>query len=367
MLNIESVKGKIKHISKTKHVGAEFIWQKYFIDRILKMVSQTEYKDKIIVKGGYLLSSILGIENRITKDLDITLKNTSIDKQNVIKMFNDILKQDKDVVYTIEKTEKIIEGGDYDGIRLLIRVGVGDKFFYLKLDISTGDIITPKEKKITLKSAIGNEDIIIYSYNFETIMAEKLECIITKNTQNTRMKDFYDIYVITQLKNEEINKEVLKKALKNTCEQRNVSKYIKNYKNILKEIKESKQIKELWEKYKLDYQYAKDIKIENICNVIEKVLDKVVDIGEMTVYWFNGSQMERKTQEEFIDIAFNGDKNRGLAYWNKMKENLNNGKKYKDTIYETIVIDNKENKKFIYGIRLNEKIANMLLKKVKEE
>ena len=124
MLNIESIKGKIKYISKTKNIQADFIWQKYFIDRIMKLVSDSKYNDKVIVKGGYLLSSIFGMNRRITKDLDITLKNISIEKSNVIKMFNDILSSDKDIKYSIERAEKIIEGGDYDGIRLLVRVDI---------------------------------------------------------------------------------------------------------------------------------------------------------------------------------------------------------------------------------------------------
>ena len=362
MLNIESIKGKIKYISKTKNIQADFIWQKYFIDRIMKLVSDSKYNDKVIVKGGYLLSSIFGMNRRITKDLDITLKNISIEKSNVIKMFNDILSSDKDIKYSIERAEKIIEGGDYDGIRLLVRVDINNKYFYLKLDISTGDVITPKEKKVKLKSEISDEEIVIYSYNFETIMAEKLESIIIRNIDNTRMKDYYDIYVITQLKNDEINKEILKKALKNTCDKRNSYKEIKDYKNILNSVRKDNKIKELWLVYQQQFKYAENIKIEKICDVIEKILDKVVDIGEMTVYWFNGIKMERKTQEEFIDLAFNGDKIKGFAYWNKMKEDLNNGKEYKDTTYKKIIIESNENKQFIYGIKLNEKIANILLK-----
>ena len=277
MITYNDLKEKSKAIESKYNINHYEVLQKFMFERILERISISKYKNNFILKGGLLLSAIFGIDNRTTKDMDASIKGLNISKEHMLKVLNEILSINLNdgVKFNVVDITDIREDDEYGGNKYKIVAHLQNLKVNLDIDISTGDEITPKEIKYKYPLTFENRSILISSYNLETILAEKLETILRRGHYNTRMKDYYDIYLfLTKLK-KEINVEIAKKAIENTFSKRDSLDVLNDYTQILDDILSYERIKIYWEKYTEKNKYAQGIAFERILEVIRNFLNEI--------------------------------------------------------------------------------------------
>lgn len=220
-----------------------------------------------------LISAILGINLRSTMDMDTTIKGFKLNKDNILAIFNDIIKIkiNDGIIFNIKKVEEIREKDNYDGYRLFLDAIFDEMPISIKIDITTGDKITYREIKYDFNLMLEERKIKIWAYNTETVIAEKFECIIKRGIFNTRIRDFYDIYMLLKTQSKNIDKEILKIAIINTAVHRDSIIYIKNWKETYKTLKTDNNMKNLWNKYRKDNFYANEIEYDDVILTIEQI------------------------------------------------------------------------------------------------
>ena len=274
--NANSFKAKIKNISKDKGIPAQQVQQHYLIEQVLKLISTSSYRDSFIVKGGYLIGQMIGLDKRTTMDLDVTLKGTEMSRENLIHIFEEILCSNTDgFSFSVDKLEPIRQDDEYGGFSLKLNATFDTLKEVVFIDITTGDKITPREITYSMTSIFTNESIKIWTYNLETVLAEKLETIISRGLASTRPRDRYDLFTLYKLRKEEINLEVLKNALENTAEKRKSKDTIYNWEEQVRGIEISDYQKELWIRYQRQFKYAKEISFDNSVQVIREIMQQI--------------------------------------------------------------------------------------------
>ncbi len=275
--NKDSLKAKVSNLASSTNIPNKYLIQSFMFEALLKRISVSKYKDKFIIKGGLLLSSIFGVNLRSTMDLDTTIKGLPLDRTTITKVVNEIISIDlKDnIKLEIENIKDIREEELYSGFNINLKAEFDGLRTNLMIDITTGDVITYKEVQFEYKTLFDNEIVNIMTYNYETIIAEKFEAIISRNIDNTRMKDYYDLYMFVNLKWDDIDKTILRKAIFNTSKKRETLNYIEEADKYIELINEDSKLKSLWKNYQNNYVYAKDISFENTIAAI-KVINGVI-------------------------------------------------------------------------------------------
>ena len=279
--NRDSLKAKASNLSNKTNIPNKYLIQNFMFEALLKRISKSKYKDKFIIKGGLLLSSIFGVNLRSTMDLDTTIKGLPLDRETITKVINDIIsiEIDDNIKLEIENIKDIREEELYSGFNVNLKAEFDGLKTNLMIDITTGDVITYKEVEFKYNTLFDNEIINIMTYNYETILAEKFESIISRNIDNTRMKDYYDLYMFVNLKWDDINKNTLRKAIINTAKKRETLDYIDNASKYIELISDDSRLKSLWNSYKSNYDYAKDIEFVDTINAIKVISEVVVPVG----------------------------------------------------------------------------------------
>lgn len=273
--SVQSVKDKLKNISREKNVDFNSVMRFYMYDRFVERLSKSKYKDNFILKGGFYLSKLFGLDNRSTMDIDTAIRKTKFTEENLIVMINEIISIDvgDNVKFKIEKTELIREEDEYGGLRITINFmleNIKDKFH---IDLATGDPIYPRPDNYKYESLIGDEIYKVWSYNLETILAEKIETILSKLETSSRMKDYYDIYLIYKFKFDTINKEKFRGSVEKTFKKR---KFDADLMTNLSIVKESKVLRERWLSYSRKNSYARDVEFEETLECLEKLIDILI-------------------------------------------------------------------------------------------
>ena len=278
MVSSKDVRLNIKEVANKYNLAYFEVLQRYMFERVIERISLSKYNDNFILKGGLLLSSIFGIDNRVTKDMDTLIKGIDVSKDNMVNVLNEILSLDINdgVKFDIVKVEDIREDDDYGGNRYYIVGRVDNTKVNLEIDIPTGDTITPRELKYKYPSMFQNKSYLISCYNNETIIAEKLETILRRGTFNSRMKDFYDVYIYFTRLNIDIDYNVLKEAIKNTFSKRNSLTYLEDYEKILDNMGNSEKLNEAWADYRRKNAYAFPDALGEILLEIRKCLEEVL-------------------------------------------------------------------------------------------
>ena len=279
--NRDSLKAKASNLSKKTNIPNKYLIQNFMFEALLKRISKSKYKDKFIIKGGLLLSSIFGVNLRSTMDLDTTIKGLPLDRETITKVINEIISIDLDdnVNLEIKNMKDIREEELYSGFEVNLKAEFDGLKTNLMIDITTGDVITYKEVEFKYNTIFDNEIINIMTYNYETIIAEKFESIISRNIDNTRMKDYYDLYMFVNLKWNDINKDTLRKAIINTSKARETLDYIDNASKYIELISDDERLKALWNSYQNNYEYAKDIEFVDTINAIKVIREIVVPVA----------------------------------------------------------------------------------------
>ncbi len=273
-MNSDKLNDIIRKKSRGNNNLAHHFHQMFFFEHVLMRIEKSTYKNNIILKGGVLLSSIIGEDLRTTKDIDATLKSLSLNIQSIKKIFDEILSIDvgDNIKFEIDNIKDIRLEDEYGGFRINVK-GTFDKiktnFF---IEITTGDVITPKEIKYKYKSIFEKKEISIMAYNIETIIAEKFESIISKNVTTTRAKDFYDLYMLINKHKKDINNKNLVRAIKNTFNKRNTELNIDKFKETVKMLKESNTIKNVFINYQKKLENTKNVSFNDTIDTIAKII-----------------------------------------------------------------------------------------------
>ncbi len=270
MINIESIKGKIRSLAEKKKLKSQEVLQIYFFERFLERLSKSQYKNNFVIKGGFLISSLIGIENRTTMDMDTTIKGIALKEEKIKEIVQEIININVDdgIKFEIKDISYIREEDEYENFRISLIANVGKTKNPMKLDLTTGDAITPREIEYTYPCIFRQEDIKIMAYPLETILAEKYETIIRRNITTTRMRDFYDIYTLYKLKKDDIDYKILKEAIERTSNQRGSQKEMQDYEEIIEDIKEDSYLRSLWEVYLSENKYIGDLTFDKVVGVV---------------------------------------------------------------------------------------------------
>lgn len=275
--SVQAVKDKLKNVSREKNVDFNSVMRFYMYDRFVERLSKSKYKDNFILKGGFYLSKLFGLDNRSTMDIDTAIRKAEFTEENIIKMINEIINIDvgDNVKFKIEKTETIRDEDEYGGLRITINFtleNIKDKFH---IDLATGDPIYPRPDNYRYESLIGDEVYKVWSYNLETVLAEKIETILSKLETSSRMKDYYDIYLIYKFKFDKIDKEKFRGAVEKTFKKREFDADPITNLNI---VKESKVLKDKWISYSRKYSYARDVEFEETLKCLEQFINIIVSV-----------------------------------------------------------------------------------------
>lgn len=274
MKNAMQLKAILKNMAKQKNISAQLVLQNYMLERLLERVSVSKYRNNFILKGGFLIAAMVGLDTRATMDMDATLKGYPVNEETVRKMFEEIcaIELNDDVTFAFRQIGEIREGDEYTGYRVALTANYPPLAVPLKLDITTGDKITPREIEYSFKLLLEDRSISILAYNLETILAEKLETVISRSDQNTRPRDYYDIYVLTKLQAHNIDLPSLKEALASTCSKRGSAETVKGYIAIMERVKSSAVMQEQWSKYQQEFDYASDIPFDDTCDTVIRIM-----------------------------------------------------------------------------------------------
>ena len=268
---------KSKQLAKESGLTQLELYQRFMFERILERISVSKYNENFILKGGLLLSAMLGINSRSTRDMDISIKGIDVSQENMLEILNEILSIDINdkVKFDVVNITDIRADDEYGGNKYHIVGKLENLKVALEIDISTGDEITPNELNFEYISIFENKKIYIDTYNIETILAEKIETILRRGKYNTRMKDYYDVYFFLMKLRNDIDLEIFKQALNNTLRKREAFDYYNDYKQILDLIAEDDRIINYWNTYKKKNKYAENIEFKEIVKILKEFLDSI--------------------------------------------------------------------------------------------
>ena len=273
MKTSEQIKGAIRNISKKTGVNPNSLLQMCLFEGILEKLSKSKYSENFILKGGLLISSLIGVDMRSTMDMDITLRGIPLNEISIRKILNEILaiEIDADIEYKLIKLSPIREEDMYEDFCASISCIFGKINASLNIDITTGDVITPREMNYSYSKILEEGTIPIMTYTIETILAEKFETISSRNITTTRARDFYDLYMIYSIYKDKIDKGILRKAIERTSKYRGSFETALQYKEIVELFRESETPKKLWKKYTQNNPYAKDVDFLDTISVYEEI------------------------------------------------------------------------------------------------
>ena len=273
MKTSEQIKGAIRNISKKTGVNPNSLLQMCLFEGILEKLSKSKYSENFILKGGLLISSLIGVDMRSTMDMDTTIKGIPLNEVSITKILNEILaiEIDADIEYKLIKLSPIRQEDVYEDFCASISCIFGKINANLNIDITTGDVITPKEINYFYSKILEEGTIPIMTYTIETILAEKFETISSRNITTTRARDFYDLYMIYSIYKDKIDKDILSKAIERTSKYRGSFETALQYKEIVELLRESEIPKELWKKYTQNNPYAKDVDFLDTVSIFEEI------------------------------------------------------------------------------------------------
>ena len=266
----EQIKGRIKSVAKQNNADARTLMRIYMMERFLERLAQSEYRDNFIIKGGILVTAMIGVAHRSTMDIDTSMKNLNLSAEDALRVVNQVKDIDLDdgVSFEVKDVSNIMDEMEYPGIRVTMNANVGRLITPLKIDIST-----PRAIEFNYDLLLEDRSISLWSYNLETILAEKLQTVLARGILNTRMRDFYDIRMLLDTYEDKVNKAVLKDAFAATCKKRGTDHLQEQAEEIIKIIEADEQLQVLWRAYQKKYSYAAEIDYASVISGVRKLMD----------------------------------------------------------------------------------------------
>ncbi len=283
MRNDSSLKGKVKAMARKNNLKPQELLQMYLFEHLLMRLEKSEYAEAFVLKGGLLISSMMGVAQRTTMDMDTTVVGMDMDAETVRAAISSICLSDvgDDMKYSLERIEPIREDDDYANWRAHLRVRYGKIDAPIKMDVTTGDEIIPGRVEYRYPLMFEEGFIRVPSYPLETVLAEKLETVVSRGIANTRGRDFYDIHTLFRLKSGEIDRESLHEAVVATASKRGSIDRMVNYLTTLNEVRESVTMRDIWASYVLGAPYAAEIKFEDAVDSALK-LSRLARLDELS-------------------------------------------------------------------------------------
>lgn len=271
------LKAFVRNISKGDSGKVQVIIRNYVMERFLERLSLSQYRNLMILKGGTLVAAMVGLDNRSTMDVDATLKNLPLNEDSARKIVEEItaIHIEDGMIFEIKSVTPIMDEADYPGIRIMLDTAIETMHTPLKINFSTGDVITPREVSYSFRLLFEERTISILAYNLETVLAEKLETLLARGTANTRMRDYYDIYVLTNTQEHNIDNTTLKEAFVNTSAKRGSIGLLSDVHLILKEVAESTVLIDRWKNYQRKFDYAADVLWADVMESVSCLVDIV--------------------------------------------------------------------------------------------
>jgi predicted nucleotidyltransferase component of viral defense system len=269
------LKDKIKNLALKNHVPAQAVLQNFMLERLLERISLSKYKDMLILKGGMLIASMVGINNRTTMDMDATLRGYPLSEETIREAFLEIcaMHLDDDITLVLDHIVPIREDDEYGGYRVAIIAKYESINTPLKIDITTGDIITPDAIRYTFHSNFEDKLIEVWAYNIETILAEKVETILRRSVLNTRPRDFYDVNIIIKTQRKAIKKKIFITALNATSKKRGSLLALQDKETILRTIQSDTIMRQRWDRYCRENYYAKGIAFNDVIGILIDIVN----------------------------------------------------------------------------------------------
>lgn len=252
------LKAKIRNMSGGDSTKAQTLIRNYMMERFLERCAVSRYQSHFILKGGMFVASYVGLDTRATMDIDATVRALPLTLAAITRVIQEIIDMplEDGVTFEIVSAKDIMEEHEYPGLRFMLDVFLDKLKQPIKIDISTGDVITPAAIEYSYPLMFEERSIHILAYNLETVLGEKIETILSRAEANTRMRDYYDIYVLLEEKGEDIKREVLKHAYEATCRKRNSLDKTANAAEILNAVRGSSILKMQWENYRKSSYYV---------------------------------------------------------------------------------------------------------------
>lgn len=270
MKSAEQIKGAVKNIAKKMNLKPQEVLQIFMFERLVERLSISKYKENFILKGGLLIASMIGIAERTTMDMDTTIQGLPMTEEEMEKIIKEILALDVEdgIHFEYQGMQPIREDDEYNNFCVSICAMYGKMKIPMKIDITTGDKITPRQIDYGYKFMFENKSVMVKAYTLETIIAEKYETVIRRNIGNTRARDFYDLFVLVKIKKNEIRWNVLKEAVLATATKRGSLEELTEYKEIIEDMQESQFLKRIWEKYKEENTYSEGIAFADTLDIV---------------------------------------------------------------------------------------------------
>ncbi|MBN2501148.1 MAG: nucleotidyl transferase AbiEii/AbiGii toxin family protein [Anaerolineales bacterium] len=275
MSNAISLKARIRNVASKKNIPAHAVLQYYMMERLLERISVSQYKDSFIIKGGMIIASLVGLASRTTVDMDTTVRGIPLNEESVRSILQNIcdIQTNDGATLALDNIKPIRIDNIYGGYRALMTVKYGKIRTPIKLDMTTGDQVIPEPTPFTFQSLIDERSVQVWAYNIETILAEKVETILRRGALNTRLRDFYDVYIL--IKTQHIDMEIFKQALKATSEYRMSTLALENKDKILNELYNSSVMRQQWDHYCKTYGYAAGIGYDMVMKAVEDIVRSI--------------------------------------------------------------------------------------------
>lgn len=269
----EQLKGTIRSIAEKKNLRAQEVLQMFLFERVLERLANSIYRENFILKGGLLISSMIGISERTTMDMDTTVRGIQMEEDEIVKAIKEILEVNVDdgISFEYKSIEPIREDDAYNNFRIHLRAKYGKIDSPMKIDITTGDVITPAAVQYDFPMLFEDKSVSVMAYTLETILAEKYETIIRRNIGTTRARDYYDLHTLFRSRQNEIRLDVLRTAVLHTAQKRDSVQDINDWKDILKDIREETQMYLLWDNYIAENKYIGDLDFHIVLDTVEEV------------------------------------------------------------------------------------------------
>lgn len=276
----EQLKGAIRSMAAKKNLRVQEVLQMFLFERVLERLAASPYRNNFILKGGLLISSMIGIGERTTMDMDTTVHGIQMEEDEIVETIKAILAIDvgDGIVFGFQKIEPIREDDAYNNFRVHLRARYGKIDSPMKIDVTTGDIITPAAIQYDFPLAFEKKTIPVMAYTLETILAEKYETIIRRNIGTTRARDFYDLHMLYRSRKDEVRLEILRKAVLHTAQKRDSVEDIMDWKDILKDIREEPQLYLLWDNYAADNKYIGELRFHEVLDTVDEIAN-VLDLN----------------------------------------------------------------------------------------
>ena len=276
--NAMQLKARINNMAKEAGIPAQAMMQSYLLERLLERLAESPWRDNVVIKGGVLISSLVGVSSRTTMDLDTTVRGFDLTHESAERAFREIaaVQADDDWEFEFDRTEDIRETDDYPGIRVHLKAYYAPMSVPLTVDVTTGDRITPEAVEYSYPLLFGEGEITLMAYPVETVLAEKLETVVTRGVANTRPRDFYDIHILMGTKEDRVDMGVLRNALDSTCEKRGSRTAIARWAEVLDDVAGDVFMLSQWEKYVRKSPYAKGILLQDCCATAKATLASVM-------------------------------------------------------------------------------------------